>query len=93
MEKLDYRFRVHVLGKVQGVWFRKSTQDMAVKHNLNGWVKNMDDGSVMMEVEGALQECLEMIKWAEDGPAMARVNELQIEQLPPINDKYFTIGY
>ncbi len=93
MEKLDYRFRIRVLGKVQGVWFRKSTQDMAVKHSLNGWVKNMEDGSVVMEVEGKLADCLQMIQWAEDDLAMANIDELQMEQLPPIDDEYFTIAY
>lgn len=93
MEKRDYRFRIQVLGKVQGVWFRKSTQDVAKKHRLCGWVKNMEDGSVMMEVEGQLSDCLEMIEWAEEGPVMAEVSELKIEQIHAIQDEYFTIGY
>ncbi|MUK90700.1 acylphosphatase [Ornithinibacillus sp. L9] len=46
--------RIHgiVSGKVQGVGFRYSTKLQADKYNLTGWVKNRDDGTVELEVEG-----------------------------------------
>jgi len=39
-------------GKVQGVGFRYAAKMLAEKHNLVGWVKNNDDGSVTLVVKG-----------------------------------------
>ena len=33
-------------GFVQGIGFRSHVRDKAVKLNITGWVKNLDDGSV-----------------------------------------------
>ena len=38
-----------VSGKVQGVWFRDSTRQEAIKLKLKGWVKNIPGGKVYME--------------------------------------------
>lgn len=45
---------VHLIisGHVQGVGFRYSAQQKANEYNLYGWVMNMEDGRVEMEVEG-----------------------------------------
>ena len=45
-------YNIIVKGKVQGVWFRKYTQDIAYNLNLNGFVRNCHDGSVFIEIEG-----------------------------------------
>ena len=42
LERFDFR----VLGKVQGVFFRKNTQKTAKELGLNGWVRNEADGTV-----------------------------------------------
>ena len=45
-------YNIIVKGKVQGVWFRKYTQDIAYNLSLKGFVRNCSDGSVFIEVEG-----------------------------------------
>ena len=47
--------RMHVLisGRVQRVFFRAETLRTALSLGLAGWVRNMEDGSVEMEVQGA----------------------------------------
>lgn len=40
-------------GQVQGVGFRFTNTNLAQAHALTGWVRNMEDGSVEMEVQGA----------------------------------------
>ncbi|NNV06548.1 acylphosphatase [Geobacillus sp. C56-T2] len=72
--------RVHVIaeGRVQGVGFRYFVQHEALKRQLTGWVKNNDDGTVEMEVQGnesALQLFLETI---EAGTMFAKVTRLHI---------------
>lgn len=45
------RFFARACGRVQGVGFRYFVQQTAKKYELTGWVKNMPDGSVAMEVQ------------------------------------------
>ena len=37
---------VFVTGRVQGVFFRQATRVTAIKNNVTGWIKNLDDGRV-----------------------------------------------
>ena len=71
MEKV--RVRVGVEGRVQGVYFRAHTQDMALSLGLNGWVKNRMDGSVEALFEGDRDRVEQMIQWCHRGPSHARV--------------------
>lgn len=47
------RYFLHWTGQVQGVGFRFTNTNLAQTHALTGWVRNMEDGSVEMEVQGA----------------------------------------
>ncbi len=47
------RYFLHWTGQVQGVGFRFTNTNLAQTHTLTGWVRNMEDGSVEMEVQGA----------------------------------------
>lgn len=66
--------RLKVSGKVQGVWFRASTEKEAVRLGINGWVKNCNDGSVQIWAEGSNLE--EFIQWCHEGPPQARVDSV-----------------
>lgn len=48
------RKRIVFKGRVQGVGFRFTAVRYASHLGLSGWVKNMYDGSVLMEVQGHL---------------------------------------
>ncbi|MEC5422532.1 acylphosphatase [Virgibacillus sp. C22-A2] len=41
-----------ISGRVQGVGFRYAAKQKAEDYKLAGWVKNKDDGTVELEVEG-----------------------------------------
>lgn len=69
-------YRFSVTGKVQGVFFRASTKDKADELGLNGWVKNMPDGSVEVHAEGDEHALLELEKWLHVGPLAARVEHV-----------------
>jgi acylphosphatase len=71
MEKV--RARVIVEGRVQGVFFRHHTQEMALRLGVNGWVKNRRDGSVEAVFEGDQERVDQMIQWCHRGPSEARV--------------------
>jgi len=76
--------RAHVIisGKVQGVFFRASTQDEAVRLGLTGWVKNLPDGSVEAVFEGDKKKIEEVIAWCRKGPPWARVKEVKVKWEP-----------
>ena len=74
----NYRVRLFVTGKVQGVFFRQSLKVMAKKNNIFGWVKNLQDGRVEAVLEGNEENVSRLVEWAHGGPANARVEEVDI---------------
>lgn len=50
------RERIVFHGRVQGVFFRATTAELAQRRAVVGYVRNMPDGSVEMEVQGASEE-------------------------------------
>jgi len=75
---------VHLIvkGKVQGVFYRKSTRKQALELNLKGWVRNMDNGDVEIEAEGDEKTIREFIQWCTKGPEKAHVTEVLEEWVP-----------
>jgi len=67
-----------VRGRVQGVFFRASTQREAKRLGLSGWVKNRPDGSVEILAEGEEEGLKEVIAWANRGPSAARVERVDV---------------
>ena len=65
-----------VRGRVQGVYFRASTQREARRLGLCGWVKNRPDGSVEILAEGEEAAIRELFGWAQKGPGAARVERV-----------------
>ncbi|MDP9141997.1 MAG: acylphosphatase [Pseudomonadota bacterium] len=68
----SYRFTVH--GRVQGVFFRQSTAKTARELELNGWVRNCDDGSVEGCASGEAAALERLREWLQRGPPAARVD-------------------
>jgi acylphosphatase len=70
--------RLFVRGKVQGVFFRQALKVMAIKNNVTGWVRNLDDGRVEALLEGDIDGVNTVIEWAHGGPANSRVDDIEI---------------
>ncbi|XXX75680.1 acylphosphatase [Sorangium sp. So ce134] len=70
--------QLFVRGRVQGVFFRASTQREAKRLGLTGWVKNRSDGTVEVLAEGEEDELKELIAWANRGPSAARVERVDV---------------
>ena len=71
---------IHVKGKVQGVFFRASTRDVAQNLGLLGFVRNEPDGSVYIEAEGPDPNLDLFIAWCKKGPDRARVDEVSVSE-------------
>lgn len=70
---------VVVRGRVQGVFFRASTQREARRLGLVGWVANRADGAVELCAEGEEGALQELVAWAHHGPSGARVDEVDVQ--------------
>jgi acylphosphatase len=71
----------YITGKVQGVWFRASTQKEAEKLDLTGWVKNLPDGRVEVLACGDRDSIQQLRVWLHQGPVNAKVTEVVDEEL------------
>ena len=72
--------KIRVTGKVQGVFFRASTQEKAKSLHLCGWVRNESDGSVLIHAEGDKAAIQELLDWCHQGPPQASVQAVQVEE-------------
>jgi acylphosphatase len=71
------RRRIVVRGRVQGVWFRGSTEQAAREAGVAGWVRNLPDGSVEAVFEGDAQAVERVLAFCRQGPPHARVIALE----------------
>jgi acylphosphatase len=81
-----------VKGKVQGVYFRASTVEVAVELGIKGVVSNLRDGSVKIIATGMPEVLEQLIVWCRRGPTRARVDEVVIRGLPLAEFHEFTIA-
>lgn len=88
------RTRVIVTGRVQGVGFRYYTEEKATRFVVTGFVRNLPDRTVEIEVEGAREEIDRFLAEVRIGPPGSRVDRLTTE---PMNrrtgEKSFRIRY
>lgn len=71
--------RVLVSGKVQGVGFRYALADLARSLNIQGWCRNLTDGTVEARLQGELSRVNELLAWLQQGPPGALVEHVAIE--------------
>ena len=83
--------RKHIIahGRVQGVGLRFTVTVFAKKYNVTGWVRNLYDGTVEMEVQG-LDHRVELFlqELSSDRPGgnrFIRIDKLDITNIPSVN--------
>ena len=85
------RARVFVSGRVQGVYYRANTRDAARARNVDGWVRNLDDGRVEAVFEGDEAAVAEMVEWCHTGSPAATVHDVDVSYEEPRNESGFSI--
>jgi acylphosphatase len=83
--------RVLVAGRVQGVGFRYSTYRLASALQLEGWVRNLDDGRVETFASGEKAQLEQFVQWLHHGPAQAAVEEISFNYRDYTQMSVFTI--
>ena len=78
------RIQVHVLvsGRVQGVGFRATLQREAKRRELQGWVRNLEDGRVEAVIQGFESEVNALVGWCRKGPLHAAVSAIEVVRRP-----------
>jgi acylphosphatase len=83
--------KITISGKVQGVGFRISAIDKAKKLGLKGYVKNTHSEDVEIVICGDETAVQEFAEWSQEGPKLAKVDHIHIEELKPKIFKDFEI--
>ena len=73
------RVELVVVGRVQGVCYRASTQEKAHTLGLLGTVENQADGSVRVVAEGEPAALDALVEWCRRGPPFAQVDDLSMQ--------------
>lgn len=72
------RIHVFISGRVQGVFFRYTSKELAEQLGVTGWIRNLPDGRVEAVVEGDEDKVEEMLEFFRKGPPLARVDKVEV---------------
>jgi acylphosphatase len=89
---MNVSYIAHVSGKVQGVYFRASSQQVAIDHGLSGYAKNLADGDVEVLMCGDEVEINKMLEWLSHGPPEAEVVGIQKKKIKWQAHPFFAIS-
>lgn len=73
--------KIRVKGLVQGVGYRHFCYKKALQYKINGFVSNLHNGDVELEIEGEKNMIYDFIRELKMGPFNAKVNSLKAEEL------------
>ncbi len=89
--------RLHAIvhGRVQGVFFREYTRRKAEEFSLNGWVRNLPDGTVETVFEGDEGPVSVMVQWlSTTGSPMSEVTGVDVREEEPAEESPgFTVRF
>lgn len=71
---------ITVRGLVQGVYYRQSTREKATELGINGNIRNLSDGSVLIRATGSKDQLDKLLEWCRQGPPHAVVLHVEIKE-------------
>ncbi|OOG61301.1 acylphosphatase [Rhodanobacter sp. B04] len=81
-----------VSGRVQGVFYRASTRDQALRLGLTGHAKNLPDGRVEVLASGTAEALDALERWLRQGPPAAKVDAVSRAEMPAQELRGFHTG-
>ncbi len=82
----EARLHLRISGRVQGVFYRATTQRTARALALRGWVRNCREGGVELVAEGPVADCESLLARCRRGPPGAQVTGIDIEWGDPTGE-------
>ena len=87
------RAHLWVSGRVQGIFYRATCQEVAQRLNLCGWVRNAPDGRVEAVAEGPKASVEQLVAWCRRGPPGARVTGVDVTWETPEGEERFGVTF
>jgi len=72
--------RLYIEGTVQGVFFRGFIKENAERHDVKGFVRNLEDGRVEVFLEGDNDAVDKMIELCQNGPKHSQIKNVEIKE-------------
>ncbi|WP_022949425.1 acylphosphatase [Methylohalobius crimeensis] len=76
------RLEIRISGRVQGVFYRAATVEVAERLGVTGWVRNLPDGRVEVMAEGEEAALQPLLDWCRQGPPAAKVTDVKSTEAP-----------
>ena len=73
-------------GRVQGVGFRWTVKNITRGYEVTGWVKNLPDGRVEMQVCGETHEVDAFLEAIEESDLKSHIKKVDVGAIPPPTD-------
>lgn len=89
---MNVSYIAHISGKVQGVYFRASSQQIAIDFGLSGYARNLADGDVEVLMCGEQEKVDKMLEWLKHGPPTAEVQHMEKKQVQWQQHNFFAIS-
>ncbi len=83
--------RASVRGAVQGVGFREATVRRAHQLGVLGWVRNGEDGGVLVHAEGPADAVEALLGFLREGPRAARIEAVEAEPVEVEGHEQFAV--
>jgi DNA ligase D-like protein (predicted 3'-phosphoesterase) len=83
--------RAVVRGEVQGVGYRDAVRREAQRLGALGWVRNQEDGEVLVHAEGPEAAVEGLVSFLREGPPAARVAEVKVEPVKVEGHEQFAV--
>ena len=90
MERDIVRKHIYVSGRVQGVGFRYRTYYLAESLGLTGWVRNLYDERVEMEIQGREADMNELFRRLQEN-SFILIEDCRVERIPVIEEHGFRV--
>lgn len=83
--------RLLLTGRVQGVGLRYMIYKKASAESVAGFVKNLPDGRIMLEIQGTEDQLNKLTRWLKGCPGWSKIIDLTSAHIEPGDDKIFVI--
>ncbi|MDD3151265.1 MAG: acylphosphatase [Candidatus Gastranaerophilales bacterium] len=70
---------MYINGTVQDVFFRGYVKENAERHNVKGFVRNLEDGRVEIFLEGNNEDVDKVIELCKKGPKNAQIKGIEMK--------------
>ena len=71
--------RLYVHGTVQGIFFKTFIKENAVRYDIKGFIRNLEDGRIEIYLEGDANNVNKMIELCKNGPKHSIIKKVEMK--------------